>query len=200
MEPAVLLDAVPRTGRGPPRLVGVDGFSGSGKTTLATALAACDGVTVVSIEMFYRGWSGLADGVGRALEQLVEPLVRGGTPVVRPWDWDHDREGPPTRPDLPGDVVVLEGCGAGARPLRRHQALTVWVHADPAVREERLRARDDWPVHAPHRAAWERRERLLEERERTAAAADLVVSLDPDGAVHVIGPAAEGPDWVRSRP
>ena len=199
-DPIALLARLPPPVPGRPLIVGVDGFSGSGKTTLAAALGGAPGVEVVSIETFYEGWTGLAAGVGRALEQLVLPLRAGETPVRRPWDWDGGVEGPPTPHSTAADVVVLEGCGAGADVLRRHQDLTVWVHAAPAERDRRLRARADWPVYAPHRAGWEAQEQSLASRERTAAGADVVVRMDPDGGAVVLGPATGGDDWVPSAP
>ena len=194
-----LLDRLgpPRPGR--PRLVGVDGFSGSGKTTLAEALGARDGVSVVSIEQFYRGWSGLAEGVREAREQLVDALLAGRTPVVTPWDWRRDRIGEP-RPLALGPVVVLEGCGAGAGPLREHQDLTIWVHADAAERERRLRARADWPQYAPHRPEFDRQERSLAAREDTRAQSDVVVAVDPNGGIALIAGEGGGPGAVPSGP
>lgn len=198
MRPSALLDRLPPAGAGI-RIVGVDGFSGSGKTTLADALGALDGVDVVSIEAFYLGWHGLAAGVDRALTQFVRPLRAGRTPTVRPWDWEHDTQGPPT-PWPVAPTVVLEGCGAGAAALRPHEDLTVWVHAEPAERDRRLRARADWELYRPHRAAFERQEQDLARRDRTARHADLVVSLDPDGGIRVLGGEDGQPGWVRSAP
>lgn len=163
-------------------LVGIDGFSGAGKTALAEDLAVHD-ITVFSIEEFYVGWAGLAQGPGRAVAGLVEPLRRGETPRWRAWDWEHDVEGPERERPVTTRVVVIEGCGAGARILRQHEALTVWVDADPAERESRLRRRDDWPLYAPHRDSWRRTERALAQREGLPGAADLVVRRQADGAL-----------------
>jgi uridine kinase len=162
-------------------VLGVDGFSGAGKTTLATDLRRADPtLTVLSLETFYLGWDGLAAGPPRAHEQLVLPLRRGEVPVVEPWDWRHDRVAP-ARPRPVGPVVVLEGCGAGARPLRDAFSLLVWVDADPAVRERRLLERDDREIYAPHRARFERQEQDLAAAEGTRAAADVVVTRASDG-------------------
>ena len=170
------------------RLLGVDGFSGAGKTTLATDLHRADPtLTVLEIETFYLGWDGLAAGPRRAHEQVVLPLERGEVPVVEPWDWRHDRVARPRRRPV-GPVVVLEGCGAGARPLRDAFSLLVWVDADPAEREHRLHDRDDWESYAPHRAAFERQEQALAATEGTRAAADVVVTRASDGT------------WLRGRP
>jgi len=139
----------------------------------------------VSIEEFYPGWDGLAQGPERVLAGLVEPLLNRRTPRWRPWDWEHDREGPEIERPLPGPVVVLEGCGAGARMLREHQALTVWVDAAPPERERRLRAREDWPLYEPHREAWQTREQALAEREGLPDAADAVVRYQSDGCLDI---------------
>ncbi|GAA4783633.1 hypothetical protein GCM10023200_16380 [Actinomycetospora chlora] len=162
-------------------LVGIDGFSGAGKTALAQDLARHEDVSVVSIEEFYLGWEGLEVGPERARAGLVEPLRERRTPRWRAWDWDHDREGPERDRPVRTPVVVLEGCGAGARVLREHQALTVWVDADPDERERRLRAREDWALYAPHRDVWRAREEALAVREGLPEGADLVVRRHPDG-------------------
>ncbi|MEJ2862867.1 hypothetical protein [Actinomycetospora flava] len=164
-------------------LVGIDGFSGAGKTALAEDLGEHEGITVVSIEEFYLGWAGLADGPARAVAGLADPLRRGETPRWRAWDWEHDTEGPERERPLTTRVVVLEGCGAGARVLREHEALTVWVDADPHEREGRLRTREDWPLYAPHRDAWRRTEQALAQQEGLPEAADVVVRRHTDGSV-----------------
>ena len=186
--------APPRAGA--VRLVGIDGFSGAGKTTLAMALRRADPtVTVLSLETFYLGWAGLAAGPGRAAHQVVAPLARGEVPVVEPWDWRHDRVAPPRRRPV-GPLVVVEGCGAGVPPLRGALSLLVWVDAEPAERECRLHARDDWAVYAPHRAAFERQEQALAATHGTRAAADVVVTRAADGSWSSAG--AEDDEWVRS--
>jgi hypothetical protein len=161
-------------------LVGIDGFSGAGKTALAHDLARHEQIAVASIEEFYLGWEGLEAGPDRALEGLVEPLRHHHTPRWRAWDWEHGREGPEQERPVRTHVLVLEGCGAGARVLREHQALTVWVDADPDERERRLRARDDWALYVPHRDAWRAREQALAAQEGLPGAADLVVRRHSD--------------------
>jgi hypothetical protein len=164
-------------------LIGIDGFSGAGKTALAEALGAHEDVAVVSIEEFYLGWDGLEAGPSRAWAGLVEPLRRRRTPRWRAWDWERDREGPEREHPVEQRVVVLEGCGAGARVLRAYQALTVWVAAEAVERERRLRARDDWPLYERHRAAWRSREEALTAQEGLPEAADVVVRWDADGSL-----------------
>jgi hypothetical protein len=185
--------APPRAGT--VRMLGIDGFSGAGKTTLALDLRRADPTTtVLSIETFYLGWDGLAAGPRRAREQLADPLRRGEVPVVEPWDWRHDRVAAPRRRPV-GALVVVEGCGTGAPPLREALSLLVWVDADPDERERRLRGRDDWTVYAPHRAAFERQEQALAATHGTRAAADVVVTRAADGR---LSSPTSGDEWVRS--
>lgn len=178
-------------------LVVVDGFSGAGKTTLAAELrragaSAATGddadrsITVQSIEAFYLGWDGLAAGPDRAYAQLVEPLARGEVPVVSPWDWRHDRVAPPHRRVVSG-LLVVEGVGAAARPLRDAASLSVWVDAGPDERERRLARRADWADYRPYRAAFERQEQALAAAEGTRDAVDVVLRRDAEL-------------WVRSGP
>jgi hypothetical protein len=152
---------------------------------------------VLSIETFYLGWEGLAAGPPRAHEQVVLPLIRGDVPVVEPWDWRHDRVAHP-RPRPVGPVVVLEGCGAGARPLRDAFSLLVWVDAEPAERERRLHARDDWALYAPHRSTFERQEQELAATEGTRAAADVVVTHAVDGTWFTSDAHPDGMGTVRA--
>ncbi|HEY2190692.1 MAG TPA: hypothetical protein VGH76_00120 [Actinomycetospora sp.] len=168
-----------------------------GKTSLALHLRRADPtITVLSLETFYLGWEGLAAGPRRAVEQLVEPLGRGEVPVVEPWDWRHDRVSCPRRRPV-GSLVVLEGCGAVARPLRDALDLAVWVDADPAERERRLRDRDDWAVYAPHRDSFARQEQELAATAGSRAAADLVVTRSADGTWSTTT-ATDADEWVRS--
>ena len=89
----------------------------------------------------------------------------------------------------------MEGCGAGVPPLREALSLLVWVDADPAERERRLHAREDWAVYAPHRAGFERQEQALAAAHGTRSAADAIVTRVVDG--WFTGPA-DGDEWVRS--
>lgn len=156
----------------------MDGFSGAGKTTLARELRRADrDVTVQSIEAFYLGWDGLVAGPGRAAEQLVDPLRRGVVPEVAPWDWRRGEVAPARRRVVSG-LLVLEGVGAAARPLREAASLSVWVDTPAAERDARLRERDDWATYAPHRAAFEAQEQALAVSEGTRDAVDLVVTHD----------------------
>lgn len=124
------------------RLVCVDGPAGSGKTTLATQLALRFACQVVHLDDLYEGWEAGPDGGARRLaEWVIEALEAGRPGRYLRYDWGrgeyaeaHDVE--------PAPVLVVEGCGAGARQVDGRAALRVWVEADDAVRLSRGLARD----------------------------------------------------------
>ena len=149
---SLLPSRAPRLGGA--RLVCVDGRSGSGKSTLAGALAerlreAGARVQVLELESAYAGWDGLLGTPGAVAESLLAPLAAGRSGTVRTWDWQamawsDDRS---VAPLARGEVMVLEGVGAGARPITAYASLIVWCEAPESMRSERAAARDgggDW--------------------------------------------------------
>lgn len=136
-----LLSVVPRLATGP-RVVALDGPSGSGKTTLAAMLeAAFAGTTILSMDGIYPGWDGLEAGVQRVVDGVLDPWSRGDVGRLRRYDWFHDRQG--QWYDVPSaPVVVLEGCGSGARACRPYLSALVWVEAETRQRQARAIARD----------------------------------------------------------
>ena len=148
--------ALAEPGVGDVRLVCVDGPAGSGKTTLAAALAAAlepsfGEVPVVHGDELYEGWAVVAGTPDRvaafaALPSRIDAWMlerwRHGYAGAHPrWDWYADRWGEPVEVP-PSPVVILEGVGLGALPLRAQAALSVWVDADADVRLARVLARD----------------------------------------------------------
>lgn len=172
----VVADLVRAADAGPTgnRLVTVDGFSGAGKSTLAAHLARFVGAPLLTLEEIYPGWDGLARTPGLARRWIGDPLASGSALHWRIWDWRRDAPGP-WHSLAPAPVVVLEGCGAGARPLAPVTSLTVWVDTPAEQREQRLRARPDWAGYAPFRARWSEQEQALAAAERSAARADVVL-------------------------
>jgi hypothetical protein len=163
------------------RLVTVDGYSGSGKSRLTGWLARALGrVPTVHLDFFYPGWDGLADGVALAVDWVAAPLTAGRPARWRRFDWAAGRFAE-WRETPWAPVVVLEGCGAGAAALRSFTSTAVWVDTPAELREQRLRARADWPGYAPHRARWAAQEDALFAAERPWEHAAAVV----DGTVDV---------------
>lgn len=163
------------------RLVTVDGFSGAGKSTLAGQLAEFLDAPSITLEEIYPGWDGLASTPALARGWIGDPLATGSTLRWRTWDWHRDAPGPWRSLD-PAPVVVLEGCGAGARVLTPATSLSVWVDTPAEQREQCLHAREDWAGYAPFRERWSEQEQALAAAERSAERADVVLDNDAPAA------------------
>jgi anthranilate synthase component 1/para-aminobenzoate synthetase len=182
---------VPAAHHGPhsriPAVIAVDGRSGAGKTSLAGELAAAlrahRTVALVHLEDLYPGWDGLAEGIERCAAGILEPLRAGAAARWRVWDWAAHGEGQ-ERTTEPADVVVLEGVGAGAAPLRPHLDAVVWVEAGAAERKRRALGRDG-ETYAPHWDRWAAQEDAWLAHDDVPASADVVVVADG---------ATEGPE------
>jgi uridine kinase len=140
------------------RLVCLDGPSASGKTTLAAAIDAalrrrgCS-TTTVHMDDLYDGWTGLRpDLERRVLAQVLNPLADGRAARWQRYDWyagaftDWVDLSPP-------EVLVLEGCGSGARSYAPYRSLLVWVDAPVRTRLQRWVDRDG-PGVVGHRERW----------------------------------------------
>jgi hypothetical protein len=91
---------------------------------------------------FYEGWDGLRPDVEqRIVDQALEPISAGRAGRWQRYDWDsgafaewHDLPAP--------DVLILEGCGSGARAYDAYRTVLVWVEAFADVRMQRGLDRD----------------------------------------------------------
>lgn len=171
-EPAVadeLLGRPPTLATG--RLLAVDGPAGSGKTTLAHQVAAVVSdrghrVAVLSLDDLYDGWTGLEPALeARVVRQVLEPLARRQPTRWQSYDWLAGEFGR-WHELAPVDVLVLEGCGAGAWSYASYTTLLVWVEAAADVRLQRAVRRDGDQV-LRHWAEWA----AAEQRSFTASGA-----------------------------
>lgn len=162
---------------GATRLVAIDGPSSSGKTTLARDVAAELAAPTVHMDDLYPGWEGLREATALVAAWIVEPLRSGRPARYRRWDWKSSRYAEWVQ--LPAaDVVVLEGCGSGARPGADALSALVWVEADEAVRYVRGMSRDQG--FAPFWDLWAAQERELFVADGTRQRADLVIDTSHD--------------------
>ncbi len=164
---------------GATRVVAVDGPAGSGKTTLAAAVAVevvrrGRSVVLHHLDDQYAGWAGLDEALAlRVREQVLAPLARGEPARWQRYDWEAGRFDR-WESFVPPEVLVLEGCGSGARTLAAYLSVLVWVEAAPDERIRRGVARDGEAV-LPNWRAWMESEQAHFAANRTRDRADLIV-------------------------
>lgn len=144
---ALVLERPPTLGRS--RLLCIDGPAGSGKTTLAAELGQVmagplRSVDTLHMDDFYEGWSGL-DRAGelepRIITQALHPLSEGRPGRWQRYDWKAGRRDEWVDLLVP-DLLIMEGCGAGAVAYAEHITALVWVEAARDTRISRGLARD----------------------------------------------------------
>jgi uridine kinase len=182
---AALGDAIravsPRLGA--TRLVCVDGPAGSGKTTFAGRLIDVLGADagLVHMDDLYAGWT-LTGAVARLSAGVLRPLAAGVPGAYHRYDWAAGRFDPDPVPVPPAPVLVVEGCGSGARVLAPWTTLLVWVEAPTGLRLARGLARDGAALEG-HWRRWQRTEAVAFAAEGTRDRAGLRV----DGTASGVG-------------
>lgn len=156
-------------------ILALDGYSGAGKTSLAEQLAAHLQAGVIHADDLQHGWDDLAGSVERMAGVAAE-LSQGRRPAWPVWDWARGEPGETVAYQGPLERVIIEGCGAGAAPVRRETDLLVWLEVPPAERRSRLAARADWPVYEPWFPVWSEQEAKLRATDDPRPAAHLILS------------------------
>lgn len=163
--------APPRAGS--TRVAAIDGPSGSGKTTLAAEVEAQTGWPVVHLDLIYPGWDGLAATPGLLVDGVLAPLVDGGEPGFRRWDWKARRPG--RRVPVPrSGVLLLDGVGSAAAVIRPYLSVIAWLEAPVEQRYRRAMARDG-EVYRSYWQGWAEREAAFHAADGTRAHADIVI-------------------------
>lgn len=165
------LAAPARAGRS--RMAAIDGPSGSGKTTLAAEVVRQAGWPVVHLDLVYPGWDGLAATPAMLARDLLEPLAAGGEPGFRRWDWKGRRPGRWV-PVPAADVLLLDGVGSAAAPLRPYLSAIAWLSAPVEQRYARAMARDG-EVYRSHWRRWAEQEAAFHAADGTEAHADVSI-------------------------
>ncbi|GAA4708996.1 adenylate kinase [Phytohabitans rumicis] len=160
-------------------MLAVEGRSGAGKSTLATALAAELDAPVIRMDDLYAGWDGLLAGVDALVDWVLAPLGRGEPARWRRYDWHLGRYAE-WHPVPATDVLVVEGVGAGARPVAPYLSTLVWLDAPDDVRRERALARDG-DTYAPHWDRWARHENDFYAQDDVRSRADVLISVPTPG-------------------
>jgi uridine kinase len=162
---------------GSTRLVGIDGPAGSGKTTLARSVsrslrAQGHRVSTVHMDSLYAGWTGLTPELeGRVITQVLAPLAAGAPAHWQRYDWHEERFTDWVDLVAP-EVLLLEGCGSGARAYAAYLSVLVWLEAASELRIERGLERDGSHL-MDHWLAWMDLEASYFAANRTRERADL---------------------------
>lgn len=159
-------------------VVAIDGPSGSGKSTLATALSAALGaVPVVRMDDLYAGWDGLASGLSRLHDQVLEPLCRGRQAAYQQFDWQLGRfeqwHEVPT-----AEVLIVEGAGSSVQPCAAYESVRIWLEAAAETRQARGINRDGQGYRS-HWQQWADQERLVFAADDPRPRAHLVMDTGP---------------------
>jgi uridine kinase len=164
-------------------VVAVDGRSGAGKTTFAEALSsALEALSTSSpphrpqllhLDDFYPGWDGLARGVRRLHDQVLQPLARGERAAYRRFDWLAGRDAE-TVEVPPAPLLVVEGAGCSVPPCAALESVRVWLDAAEDTRRARGLARDG-ETFRPHWDRWARQEESIFARHHPRDRAHLVL-------------------------
>lgn len=183
MTPTDQLDAwlarpLPRCGR--TTVVAIDGPSGSGKTALAGALARRHQAQVISVEDLIPGWDGLSVAPRLLTDQVLRPISEHRPGAYRRWDWYRSAWAELVAVP-PADLLIIEGCGASARPAGDFASLRVWVDAPVDVRKARGLARDG-ELYRPHWERWAAQEAVLFAADQTEQRAHVRVWTGPEGS------------------
>ena len=160
-----------------PVIIAVDGRSGAGKTTIAVELATMlrrhRSVSLFHLEDIYPGWDGLAGGVERYIETVLQPLGAGTPATWTAWDWESRHDGD-SRTTEPAPVVLVEGVGSSHGRAADFLDAVIWVDAPSQARKKRALDRDG-DTYAPFWDLWAEQEERLLDGSGVPAGADIVV-------------------------
>ncbi|SEE90604.1 para-aminobenzoate synthetase [Arthrobacter alpinus] len=160
-----------------PVIIAVDGRSGAGKTTIAVELAALlrrhRAVSLFHLEDIYPGWDGLAGGVERYIDSVLQPLREGLAATWTAWDWEAANDGA-ARTTAVAPVVLVEGVGSSHGRAADFLDAVIWVDTPSQARKARALARDG-ETYAPFWDAWAEQEEQLLAGLASAEHADILV-------------------------
>lgn len=147
---APILTRIAQLLKKPHQLITIDGPCGSGKSTLADELSAALNAPIVRMDDFFLPHAlktperlaipgGNVD-LERLMQEVITPFAAGQPVVYRRYLCHEDAfSAPIPLPDAP--ITILEGSYSLLPDIRRHADLTLFLHVDPEVQQQRLMQR-----------------------------------------------------------
>ena len=121
-------------------LVLIDGKGGSGKTSFATKLADALGANLVASDDV-AWWADPIYWDGEMITGIIQPWLNGENVKYKPSGWVKQNRDGFIEVDS-GKPLIIEGCGACRKTLRKFATYSIWVDTDPDVCRERVIKRD----------------------------------------------------------
>lgn len=157
----------------------IDGPAGSGKTTLAEDISLdLPSVEVVHMDDLYEGWHNALSPqlYERVRTQIVAPFLQGRAMRYQKWDWLASAWGKAIDIPVPA-ILVLEGVGAAAAPLRALADITIFLEIDQSIGAQRVLARDGAEV-SVYLSDWLEQQRMHFETDDTQMHCQLVFAAE----------------------
>lgn len=160
---------------GQTRLILIDGPAGSGKSTLANLLATETNADVIHMDDLYSGWEKALsiDTIQKIKTEIINPLAAGEP--AKYWKFDWHKYAYTTQVELNPTMLILEGVGAAARPLRKYASLILWIEVEPELGLNRVLSRDGEQIKA-EMIHWQQKEVNWHRDDETRDSAEFILS------------------------